>query len=382
MRPLLAIVSLLVFAFAASANPVRDGIRAASVTVATLEDGQWAPRGSGTLFKSGKDHYCLTAAHLFGKGDKGRGKAKASQFVSDEDGKQTETSAEMDNVAFSEDDDLAIFKLGKHEFSKPAAKFYHGRTPGPDTEVLHCGSFAGWMHHSLVPGEITAVGRQWWKTGQVRDQAEISVLGGSSGGGLFLREDGHYIGMITNAGGSRAAFYIPARRILAWAEKAKVGDVFKPCECKAKPEPKAAMPPADPPKKKGCCCGDGCKCDHPDCGCGCRQGKGCVCHVYAHLPNAAECERRHKEIEDRCRLLESAMEIYGFSREDGYALWGGGWHGMCLLAEYREAKWESQVWNAAWWVQWPTGAGELKAEWAERLANLIGDENYAVGRLP
>jgi hypothetical protein len=58
--------------------------------------------------------------------------------------------------------------------------------------------------------------------GTVFDQTTVTAFPGSSGGGVFLKADGQYVGMLVRGGGEQFNFIVPVRRLRAWAESAKI----------------------------------------------------------------------------------------------------------------------------------------------------------------
>jgi hypothetical protein len=95
-------------------------------------------------------------------------------------------------------------------------------------ELSHCGSLLGQFGaNSYTTGVLSQTGRTLPGRGasvKVFDQVTAVAFPGSSGGGVFLKENGEYMGMLTQ--GVRQSqgfnFIVPVRRIHAWAKDAKI----------------------------------------------------------------------------------------------------------------------------------------------------------------
>ena len=129
-------------------------------------------------------------------------------------------------ITCSEKEDLALLRIRKKGFARVSAVFYaDSGIPPVGTDLYHCGSPGGQDigANSVTSGIIAQVGRLFPEWPGEFDQVTTPAMGGSSGGGLYLR-DGRYIGMLTlGIRGADAFHYIvPIRRIRAWAEKMHV----------------------------------------------------------------------------------------------------------------------------------------------------------------
>lgn len=124
-----------------------------------------------------------------------------------------------------EGEDLALLEIRRHgSFPKEVtANFYLDEaTPGLGTELYHVGSLLGQFGaNSLTTGIVSQVGRvlRLGANGVVFDQISVNALGGSSGGGVFLKNDGRYVGMLVRGAtsGDQFNFMVPVRRMKAWA---------------------------------------------------------------------------------------------------------------------------------------------------------------------
>ena len=95
-------------------------------------------------------------------------------------------------------------------------------------ELAHCGSLLGQFGaNSYTTGVLSQTGRTLPMKGanvKVFDQVTAVAFPGSSGGGMFLKADGEYIGMLTQGVMKLQGFnfIVPVRRIHAWSKAAKI----------------------------------------------------------------------------------------------------------------------------------------------------------------
>lgn len=123
-------------------------------------------------------------------------------------------------------EDLALLIVRKKNYvpEKVSAAFYLAKEIPPiGTELYHVGSLRGQFGaNSLTTGIIAQIGRVLdlgTAKDVVFDQTTVTAFPGSSGGGVFLKSDGRYIGMLVRGGGEQFNFLVPARRLKAWADK-------------------------------------------------------------------------------------------------------------------------------------------------------------------
>jgi len=113
---------------------------------------------------------------------------------------------------------------------KTSAKFKTGSDyiPPIGVELSHCGSLLGQFGaNSYTTGVLSQVGRMLEMKGanvQVFDQVTAVAFPGSSGGGMYLKDTGEYIGMLTQGVMQLQGFnfIVPVRRIHAFAADAKI----------------------------------------------------------------------------------------------------------------------------------------------------------------
>jgi hypothetical protein len=146
-----------------------------------------------------------------------------------------ETKLDAKIIKFSDPDygeDLALLMIRRMNAYPLAvsAKFKMGMNyiPAIGVELSHCGSLLGQFGaNSYTEGVLSQVGRTLEMKGanvKVFDQVTAVAFPGSSGGGMFLKANGQYVGMLTQ-GVMRLQgfnFIVPVRRIHAFAKAAKI----------------------------------------------------------------------------------------------------------------------------------------------------------------
>jgi S1-C subfamily serine protease len=101
-------------------------------------------------------------------------------------------------------------------------------------DLSHCGSLLGQFGaNSYTTGVLSQTGRTLAMKGanvKVFDQVTAVAFPGSSGGGMFLKENGEYIGMLTQGVMKLQGFnfIVPVRRVHAWAKDAKIEWAINP----------------------------------------------------------------------------------------------------------------------------------------------------------
>lgn len=230
------------------ADPLVDHLQDISVTVRAGDS-----HGSGTLFtrKVGDDNvtYVWTCGHVVD------GLRKVTIDISDgvlhpkrvvtfddpqiiqeyyhEGRKVGETVLDCRVVRYSDADageDLALLEVRRRNFSPVAlsANFYTGdvkKIPTPGTELYHVGSLLGPPgSNSVTTGIVSKVGRliNLGPATVLFDQTSAIAYPGSSGGGVYLKSNGQYVGMIVRAAGPGFNFIVPVRRLRDWAKQANV----------------------------------------------------------------------------------------------------------------------------------------------------------------
>jgi Trypsin-like peptidase domain len=124
-------------------------------------------------------------------------------------------------IKYSEQEDLALLRVRKKNFSTASVKFYLDKNP-PDlgSDVWNVGSALGLEGSNTVSkGVVSQHGRIFEK--RVYDQVSCPGFPGCSGSGVYLN-DNRMIGMLTRGSGETWILIVPARRIIAWAKQAHV----------------------------------------------------------------------------------------------------------------------------------------------------------------
>lgn len=222
---------------ASAAESVVPQLQDASVTIRAGRS-----QGSGVLFTRGDRTYVWTAAHVIDSQRVTRtvvvnGVEKTLVEFRDvsivqefrQDGRRIgESSMECRVLRYSDADqgeDLALLEVRKRNFTTATVEFYDGAIPEIGTELLHVGSLLGQFgSNSLTTGVYSQIGRvlDLGTTGTIFDQTTVTAFPGSSGGGVFLKENGQYVGMLVRGSGEQFNFIVPIRRLREWAVRAKV----------------------------------------------------------------------------------------------------------------------------------------------------------------
>jgi hypothetical protein len=231
---------------AAAADPVIEKLQKISVTVRAGQS-----QGSGTLVtrKRGDENltFVWTAGHVVD------GLRKTREIIDPRTGsKRTvvefedvkivqefrqggrrigETAMDARVIRYSDaeqGEDLALLLIRKVNFDVPenSAVFVESDDP-PElgTELYHVGSLLGQFGaNSLTTGVISQIGRvlELGANGIVFDQTTATAFPGSSGGGMHVKSDGRYIGMLVRGAGEGFNFIVPVRRLRGWAKVAGI----------------------------------------------------------------------------------------------------------------------------------------------------------------
>jgi hypothetical protein len=236
--------------FAAEPSPsIPDYLQQISVTIKSGES-----QGSGTLVtrKIGDEtvSFVWTAAHVVDNlrvvrkvitaegGTRVLTEFKDAQIVQEfqQKGRRVgETKLEAKIIKFSDADfgeDLALLMVRRTNAYplSVSAKFITdpNYVPPIGVELSHCGSLLGQFGaNSYTTGVLSQVGRTLEMKGanvRVFDQVTTVSFPGSSGGGMYLKENGEYVGMLTQGVMKLQGFnfIVPVRRIHAFAKDAKI----------------------------------------------------------------------------------------------------------------------------------------------------------------
>ncbi len=231
---ILMLVSTVTFA-----SDLTDKLQSASVTVKAGN-----AQGSGVLVTrtiEGTDYtFVLTAGHVIDNLKRARtvnkdGKElKVFEFDDvgivqefQQDGRRVgETSVMCRVLRFSDaelGEDLAIMQVRKTAYTKATTEFYlDEKIPDIGTELYHVGSLKGQFGaNSLTTGIISQTGRVFnlaGGQGVVFDQTTATAFPGSSGGGVYRKNDGKHLGVLVRGSGEGFNFIVPARRLNGWCK--------------------------------------------------------------------------------------------------------------------------------------------------------------------
>mgnify|MGYP003652560843 FL=1 len=240
---LLSLLLAVSISAAEAKKPTADYLQDVSVTI--VSEGRISRgEGSGVIFsRKDKDgntvNFIWTAAHVI---DNLRSERKvivngtSRTIVTFKDAKivkvvrqkgravgQLELDAEVIKYSDSEDGhDLALLKVRKLNFVDDTVKFYLDKEiPKLGTDLWHVGSLLGQMgSNSMTDGVYSQTGRLIKSLNKhVFDQTTVAAFPGSSGGGVFLKSDARYVGMLVRGAGETFNLIVPARRMIVWATK-------------------------------------------------------------------------------------------------------------------------------------------------------------------
>ena len=122
--------------------------------------------------------------------------------------------------------DLALLRIRKFNFVKDTVTFHLDKDDIPKlgTDLLHVGSLLGQMGaNSMTDGIYSQHGRLIKSLNKyVFDQTTVTAFPGSSGGGVYLKSNANYIGMLVRGAGEGFNLIVPVRRMQDYCEKHKI----------------------------------------------------------------------------------------------------------------------------------------------------------------
>ena len=219
-----------------------------NVSVTIRSEGEWSNgEGSGVIFsRKDKDgnlvNLVWTAAHVIDNLRSTRkvvvdGTPKTLVEFKDpmvvkeiRQGGRTVGRLQMDAevLKYSDADDghdLALLRVRKLNFVTDTVTFYLDKDiPKLGTDLLHVGSLLGQMGaNSMTDGIYSQHGRLIKSLNKyVFDQTTVTAFPGSSGGGVYLKSDARYIGMLVRGAGEGFNLIVPVRRMQDYCEKHKI----------------------------------------------------------------------------------------------------------------------------------------------------------------
>jgi len=149
--------------------------------------------------------------------------------------------------------DLALLRVRKLNFVTDTVTFYLDKEIPPlGEDLLHVGSLLGQMGaNSMTDGIYSQHGRLIKSLNKyVFDQTTVTAFPGSSGGGVYLKKDARYVGMLVRGAGEGFNLIVPVRRMVDYCQKHEImwaldRDVDMPSEDDLK-----KMPIEHEPKEK------------------------------------------------------------------------------------------------------------------------------------
>jgi len=132
-----------------------------------------------------------------------------------------ESRLDVKVLKYSKAEDLALLMVRKTGYTAKGVVFYlDPGIPPIGTDLYHVGSMGGQElgATSMTQGIVAQIGRVLG--GKTYEQVTCAASGGSSGGGVFLR-DGRCVGILTMGvrGADNFNFIVPVRRMLKWGKR-------------------------------------------------------------------------------------------------------------------------------------------------------------------
>lgn len=240
------VLFLVQFAVAQVKVGIPQHLQDVSVTIRSDGGGQ-SGEGSGVIFtrknKAGENiNFIWTAGHVVdnlkstrevvvGGVKKTIVEFKDAKIVKEikEDGRtigRLELDAEVVKYSDAETGhDLALLRLRKKNFIQDTVVFYlNPKLPELGTDLVHVGSLLGFAGaNSMTAGIYSQHGRVLpYLNKFIFDQTTVTAFPGSSGGGVFLKGDAQYVGMLVRGAGETFNLIVPVRRMKDYCEKNKI----------------------------------------------------------------------------------------------------------------------------------------------------------------
>jgi hypothetical protein len=121
--------------------------------------------------------------------------------------------------------DLALLRVRKLDFVTDTVTFHlDKKIPPLGEDLLHVGSLLGQMGaNSMTDGIYSQHGRIIKSLNKhVFDQTTCTAFPGSSGGGVYLKSNAQYVGMLVRGAGEGFNLIVPVRRMVDYCEKNKI----------------------------------------------------------------------------------------------------------------------------------------------------------------
>jgi len=134
--------------------------------------------------------------------------------------------AEVLKYSESEDDqDLALLRIRKLNFVTDSVVFHLDKEIPPlGTDLLHVGSLLGQFGaNSMTSGIMSQHGRVLKDLNKhIFDQTTCTAFPGSSGGGVYLKSNARYVGMLVRGAGEGFNLIVPVRRMIDYCQEHKI----------------------------------------------------------------------------------------------------------------------------------------------------------------
>ena len=248
-----------------------------NVSVTIRSEGEWSNgEGSGVIFTrkdaSGNQvNFVWTAAHVIDNLRSTRkvvvdGTPKTLVEFKDpmvvkeirQDGRtvgRLQMDAEVLKYSDADDGhDLALLRIRKFNFVKDTVTFHLDKDDIPKlgTDLLHVGSLLGQMGaNSMTDGIYSQHGRLIKSLNKyVFDQTTVTAFPGASGGGVYLKSNANYIGMLVRGAGEGFNLIVPVRRMQDYCEKHKIMWALDPTVAMPDEDDLKKMPIEHAPKEK------------------------------------------------------------------------------------------------------------------------------------
>lgn len=243
----IAIAIILLFATSALAGPQEDVAARLDKQAVTLKAG--FAQGSGVVITRKIDgqmvHFVWSAAHVVDGLRRERTvidpktgtkriivefkKVSLLRFLKQDGQKVGQVEMDAKVIRYSDADnghDLVLLRVTQKnnaEFSKLNTLFYlDKKIPAIGMDLMHCGSLLGADGaNSITAGLLSAIARDIG-LGVVFDQTSCPAFPGSSGGGVYIKKDGRYMGMLVRGAGETFNLVVPVRRMIKWSKAANV----------------------------------------------------------------------------------------------------------------------------------------------------------------
>jgi len=247
-----------------------------NVSVTIRSEGEWsAGEGSGVIFtrkdaKGNKVNFVWTAGHVIDNLRKTRttvvdGRPKTIVEFKDpmvikeirQEGRtvgRLQMDAEVLKYSDAKDGhDLALLRVRKLNFVTDTVTFYLDKEiPKLGEDLLHVGSLLGQMGaNSMTDGIYSQHGRILKSLNKhIFDQTTVTAFPGSSGGGVYLKSDARYVGMLVRGAGEGFNLIVPVRRMVDYCERHKMMWALDPKINMPTEEELNKMPVEHEPKEK------------------------------------------------------------------------------------------------------------------------------------